>query len=204
MATENVGIPAPDADPVRVHEAATRLFAGLGYDGTTTDMIAEAAGVPREAVLEAGGCSGLYRRALERSSREQCAMLDEVAAGLAAGDDRLGIVLGRILDYHLDRRDVLAIWRHRRMLDAPDMADIEERYQQPIHQRLLAIVGPDVAQSEEFQLISVVFGWCLVGFATGGATRPDGTLLDPDDPHARTQFRSYMAELLARLRAPVT
>jgi AcrR family transcriptional regulator len=202
MGTEKAGTADPGADHARVREAATRLFAGRGYDGTTTDMIAEAAGVPAEAVLEAGGCSGLYRRTLERSSREQCAMLDEVAAGLAAGDDRLGIVLGRILDYHLDRRDVLAIWRQRRMLDAAETADIEERYQQPIMQRVLAIAGPDVAQSEEFQLITVVFGWCLVGFATGGATRPDGTLLDPDDPNARTQFRSYMAELLARLRAP--
>jgi AcrR family transcriptional regulator len=202
MSAEHAGDSAPGAaESARIRDAATRLFAGLGYDGTTTDMIADTAGVPREAVLEAGGRRELYRRILEHYCQEQCAILDGIAARFTEDDDRMAIVLEHLMDFYLEHRDLVAIWRQRRMLDAADMDDIERLYQEPIHRKVLAVLGPDIVQSPPFQLISVVVAWCLLGFTTGGAPRPDGTLLDPEDPQARALFRAYMLELLDKLRA---
>ena len=196
---------APDTDSndlARIEKAAIDLFGAHGYDGTTDEMIAETAGVPRQAVLDAGGRNSLYRRILEQCCREQCAILDDLAARLGAGDDRVATVFSRMLQYHVDRRDILVIWRERRRLDAAEMNDIEERYIQPVYQRMADIVGPETAESDEFHLLVIVFGWCLAGFTVGGATRPDGTVLDPEDEGARTEFRSFMEEILHRLRHP--
>ncbi|XVQ15707.1 TetR/AcrR family transcriptional regulator [Spirillospora sp. CA-255316] len=202
MSTEESGGPAPDtAESARIRNAAIRLFAGLGYDGTTTDMIADAAGVPRESVLAAGGRRGLYRQTLERYRQEQCSKLDELAAGFTEDDDRMAVMLEHLMDFYLEHLDLVAIWRQRRMMDAADMDDLEELYQFPIHQKVLAVLGPDVVESPEFQLIGLVFAWCLLGFTTGGAPRLDGTLLDPEDPQARALFRAHMVELLEKLRA---
>ncbi|MFC5747597.1 TetR/AcrR family transcriptional regulator [Actinomadura rugatobispora] len=202
MSTERSGDPAPDtAESARLRDAATRLFAVLGYDGTATEMIADAAGVPREQVVAAGGRSGLYRQALEEHCREQCLMLEEIGQGFRPGDDRMAIVLEHLMDFYLARQDLVAMWRQRRMMDAADMTDLEERYQYPIHQKVLAILGPDVVESPEYELIGVVFAWCLLGFTAGGAPRPDGSLLDPDDPRDRALFRSHMIELMEKLRS---
>jgi AcrR family transcriptional regulator len=197
-------IMSTEADP-RLTDAAARLFARLGYDGTTTEMLVNAAGVSRETVEEAGGRTGLYRRTLERSRDEQLVILDEIARGLTKADDRLDIVMTAILDYFLDnihRRDVLAIWRERWMMDAADLADIEENSLQPIRQKILSILGPDIAETREFRLISIAFALCLTGYVTGGAILPDGSHLNPDDPRDRMVFRSYMRELIEKLRRP--
>jgi len=201
MTTDRSDVPAPyTADADHIQRTATRLFAGLGYDGTTTEMIADAAGVSREAVLEAGGRHGLYRRTLEHHTRVQCAMLDELGAGFTDGDDRMAIVLQRLIDFYLDHLDLVAIWRQRRMMDAADMHDLEERYQYPVQHKVMEILGPDIVQDPRYQLFSVVFAWCLLGFTTGGAPRSDGTLMTPEDPGDQDLFRARMVELLETIR----
>jgi AcrR family transcriptional regulator len=191
----------------RLRDAAARLFATLGYDNTTTEMLINTAGVSREAVTRVGGRSGLYRDILERFCGEQCDMLDEVASGLTPGDDRLRIVLTSILDYHLNNmqhREVLAIWRQRWMMDAADLFDIESHCLQPIRQKVITILGPEIVETREFRLIIATFTLCLMGFATCGALDTEGSVLDPNDPRDRLAFRSYMCELLEKLRGGVT
>jgi hypothetical protein len=86
------------------------------------------------------------------------------------------------------------------MMDAADLPDIEERYQQPVYRKVLEILGPDITETEEFQLITVLFAWCLSGFTNGGAPLRDGTHLDPAEPQDRNLFRTYMTILLERVR----
>lgn len=74
------GVRDLEAGRDRVYLAALRLFARLGYDGTTTEMIAGASGVNRRDVVAAGGRTGPYRGILERFSRQRCRMLERAAA----------------------------------------------------------------------------------------------------------------------------
>ncbi|MBA9005416.1 TetR/AcrR family transcriptional regulator [Thermomonospora cellulosilytica] len=184
----------------RIHAAARRLFAQLGYDGTTTEMIADAAGVDRQEVVAAGGRAGLYRRVLERFHREQCEMLDRAAEEIPPDADRMRALMDRVLDFYLGHLEGLAIWQQRAMSDAADMTDLEELYRDPVHQRAVRILGADIADNAEFQMLFSVFGWCLSGFAVLGIPLPGGPALEPEDPHAQALFREYMTELLDRLR----
>ncbi|MWA01612.1 TetR family transcriptional regulator [Actinomadura sp. LD22] len=183
----------------RISNVAAHLFAELGYDNTTGEMIAEAAGVNREVVTAAGGRAALYRHALERFYRDERDMLDRVSTAPGAGKSRFSAALDHILDFYLDRREMIAIWQQRGLADASDMDDVEERYQVPSNERAAAILGPEVATGPRFQMIRNVFSWCLVSFIYRGLSPVDGPVLDPADPRARELFHEYMIELYERL-----
>ncbi|TNY35501.1 TetR/AcrR family transcriptional regulator [Thermomonospora catenispora] len=183
----------------QIYAAALRLFARLGYDGTTTEMIASAAGVDRGEVMAAGGRTGVYRGLLERFSQEQCRMLERVAAQIAPDADWRRALIDRALDFYLQHLEELAVWQQRALSDAADMTDLEQLYQEPIRRKAAQLLGGDPTNDPAFQMLFSVFTWCLAGFATRGISQPDGSTLGPGDPRAQAVFRGYMAELLERL-----
>ncbi|ROO86853.1 TetR family transcriptional regulator [Actinocorallia herbida] len=171
--------------------AALRLFASLGYDGTSTEMIAAAAGVRPGEVP--GGRSGAYHAILKRFQDEQLALYDEVPA--VHTDGGLHKVLDLFLDFYLDHRLELMIWQHRGLSDATDIAGAEEDYRSPVAHRLFEVVGELEKLPDPDMWISVVT-WSLTGFVSGGiiAELPGPTTAD--DLPARLRFRAFMHRLM--------
>lgn len=179
-------------EDTRVLAAARRLFAGLGYDGTTTEMIATAAGVPPSAVE--GGKAELYRAILEDFYTAQMKMFDEVEAGYKGGEGDLHRAVDMLLDFYLDHPEELAVWLYRGLLDAVDVADVDERFRRPLARRLFEIFDMLESIPDPETWISA-FSWCITGFLNGGIVARDTDPLTVDDPAARLRFRAFMHRL---------
>jgi AcrR family transcriptional regulator len=186
-----------DEAEARLMKTALQLFASLGYDGTTTDMLADAAGVTHEAVMRAGGRAGLYHAVMEHTNNELAEVTREALSRVSR--DRAG--LHRLFDYHMDfyfeHPESIFLWAHRALSDAADLTDVEERYGAPVYRLIAdAFEGTGLLNAtDEYRLATHISDWCLRGFIIGGVRRTDGTLVGPDDPHAREAFRAYMHRL---------
>ncbi|MDX6741120.1 TetR/AcrR family transcriptional regulator [Actinocorallia sp. A-T 12471] len=174
-----------------VLDVALRLFANLGYDGTTTEMIAAAAGVRPEEVP--GGRNGLYHAMLRRFQDQQLAVFDQVPEISAEGD--LHDVLDHLLDFYLDHRLELMVWQHRGLSDATDIAGAERDYRTPVTERLFEVVAALEKLPDPEMWISVVT-WSLTGFVSGGIITQDAEPADADDYRARRRFRAFMHKMM--------
>ncbi|WP_344593174.1 TetR/AcrR family transcriptional regulator [Actinomadura vinacea] len=185
----------------RLRKTALQLFASLGYDSTTTDMLVEAAGVDHGTVLKAGGKSGLYRATMEYTNDLLTRATREALARVKPDVDGLHQLVDYQLDFYFEHPEVLFLWAHRSLSDAADLTDIEERYSAPLHDLLEeAFDGTQLLDRTEYRLTANVFNWCLRGFMIGGVHLLDGSVLGPDDPGLRDAFRAYMHRLLDAMR----
>ncbi|ROO88697.1 TetR family transcriptional regulator [Actinocorallia herbida] len=183
----------PPPDPVIA--VALRLFAGIGYDAVTTQMIADAADVDLTEIHSRGGKAGIYERIIAEFFAAQNALFDELSDAYAHDADSARTFLARVLDFYLDNPEAMALWLHRRLNDAADLAEIDHRYRMPVFQRGAEIIGPELLSEPDLLMIGNVVTWSLYGFLNGGVALQDGTHLDPDDPEARRIFRAQMHRL---------
>lgn len=176
----------------RVLAAALRLFAGLGYDGTTTEMIAATAGVPASAV--AGRKSELYHEIFANFHRAQMDLLEEVEAFRSSAGD-LHRTLDMMVDFYLDHRQELTVWQYRGLSDAMDIADVDERFRLPVTRRLFEALD-SLEDLPDPDLWISAFTWCLTGFINGGiVSRYPGPPTTADDLAARRRFRAFLHDL---------
>lgn len=174
-----------------VLDVALRLFASLGYDGTSTEMIAAAAGVRPEEVP--GGRNGVYQAILKRFQDEQLALYEDVPAVHTEGG--LHKVLDLFLDFYLDHRLELQVWQHRGLADATDIIGAEEDYRTPVARRLFEVVGA-LEKLPDPDMWTSVFTWSLTGFVSGGIISPTSTIATADDLPARLRFRAFMHQMM--------
>ncbi|GAB2826520.1 hypothetical protein GCM10022221_25710 [Actinocorallia aurea] len=174
-----------------VLDVALRLFAGLGYDGTSTEMIAAAAGVGPDQVP--GGRNGAYEAILRRFRDQQMAMYEEVPGVYTEGG--LHGVLDLVLDFYLDHRLELRVWQYRGLEDATDVPWAEEDYRTPVARRLFEVVGSLEKLPDPDMWVSLVT-WSLTGFVSGGIISPRPGPTTPDDLPARLRFRAFMHRLM--------
>ncbi|MFI6518666.1 TetR/AcrR family transcriptional regulator [Spirillospora sp. NPDC050679] len=184
----------------RIIEAATRLFAARGYDGTSTRLIADAAGLNIATVAyHAGGKRDLYLAVMERAHEIERAALDEALAAFTPDAAGVRALVDRYLDFCVGHPEIPALWTRRWLSDAADMADLERRYARPLVERAAAAVaeaaGPDV--DVEYAVMTVI--WCTHGFGSGGVPGPDGARHGADDPAETARFRAHLHTLVARL-----
>ncbi|MFE3449044.1 TetR/AcrR family transcriptional regulator [Nonomuraea sp. NPDC059194] len=175
--------------------AATQLFAALGYDGTSTSQIAEAAGLDLATVnAHLGGKRELYLAVMERAHQGERAMLEQAIAETEGMElpDRIHRIADRYLDFFVDNPDVSALWLHRWLLDASDVTELERQYIRP----LLSLVGEVTGADTEMALWMVV--WCVNGFVRGGILDEEGRRRGADDRVALRRFRSCMHLVLHR------
>ncbi|MFD0660397.1 TetR/AcrR family transcriptional regulator [Thermocatellispora tengchongensis] len=127
-------------------QVATRLFAALGYDGTTTRQIAEAAGLNIATVsYHVGGKRELYLAVMENAHRVERAALESAIAEFSGRDTATLVhgIVDRYLDFCVAHRDVATLWMHRWLSDAADISDLEQRYTHPLATLVLeAVEGP--------------------------------------------------------------
>jgi AcrR family transcriptional regulator len=185
----------------RLLRTALQLFASVGYDGTTTEMLVDSAGVDHEAVARAGGKPGLYRSVMQSTSDALREATREALTTVTR--DRAG--LHQLLDCHLtfyfEHPQTQFLWTQRSLSDASDLTDIEERYGLPT-EGLIKDAFKDsglLTQADDYQMTIWVFAWCIRGFILGGVRRRDGEVVGLEDEQARTAFRTCMHRLLDAL-----
>ncbi|MGI5417716.1 TetR/AcrR family transcriptional regulator [Actinomadura luteofluorescens] len=187
----------------RVHEAATRLFAALGYDETNLRMIADAAGVPAAQVTGlVGGKRELYVAIMQSAYEDEYATLREAVDTTDSPRAALHRILDAYLDYHVSHPLIHAVWMHRWEADALDVRDLEDRYQRPLlrmcTRRIRGAVPPEV--DPYFVLSPMV--WCVYGFISSGVFARGHGMVSATDPTALAWFRSCMHLLMDRLTTP--
>ncbi|MGW4965564.1 TetR/AcrR family transcriptional regulator [Nonomuraea sp. NPDC004186] len=183
---------------------ATRLFAALGYDGTSTEQIAEAAGLDTAALSAHFPTKrGLYLTVMEEAHR----VLSEAIVARAdelrdTPPERRREALHRFVDGYIDlcaeHPEVPALWMHRWLSDASDI-DLEPLNAQPLTQRAIdsidAIAKPADADA---QFTTYTMIWCIHGFTLSGVLDGTGQRRNTDDPRTLRRFRAHMHQLLDR------
>ncbi|WP_018653115.1 TetR/AcrR family transcriptional regulator [Actinomadura flavalba] len=190
---------APDDAPAaRILAAATRLFAALGYDGTSTRQIADAAGLNIATVAyHAGGKRDLYLSVMERAHRLERAVLEDAVASFTPDAAGVRALLDAYIDFCVEHPEVPALWVHRWQSDAADIADLERRYARPLIDRAAAAVravAPDA--DAEYAVMTVV--WSTHGFCAGGVPGAGGRR-GPGSPGEVRRFRAHLHRVIARL-----
>nr|BFE38731.1 hypothetical protein GCM10010200_109820 [Actinomadura rugatobispora] len=192
----------PDRD--RVMGSAKRLFADLGYDQTTSEMIAQAAGVSSSFVsTELGGKRQVYEdvfRKIQTRSREWIEPNPE-DGGLPARA-RFHTFLDRLLDYILEEPDNAAMWRQRRMGDAADLRGIEEIYAKPQFDMILDFSRDAFRADVDLEMMIGTVVWTVDSFFFNGLPHGEG----PANPSAATvaRFRRHMHALVEPFLAEST
>ncbi|TDD46268.1 TetR/AcrR family transcriptional regulator [Nonomuraea terrae] len=181
-------------------KVATQLFAALGYDGTSTRQIADAAGLNIATVnYHVGGKRELYLAVMARAHLAEKAALDAALARLP-GDDPVAAIHRLIDDYLgfcVDNPEVPALWMHRWLSDARDITELEREYVQPLVTAVGAALRPTVEsglideQADlEYTMWTVI--WSVHGFAKGGVLDSDGRRRAAGDRAALRRFRAHL------------
>ncbi|GIN02774.1 TetR family transcriptional regulator [Planomonospora venezuelensis] len=184
---------------------ATRLFAALGYDGTSTRQIAEAAGLNIATVnYHVGGKRDLYLAVMERAHRAELGAVEAAVKELAAAPERdAAAAVHRLVDVYVDfcaeNPEIPALWMYRWLSDAADVTELERRYVQPLV-GLVSTAAGSLARpggaDVEYLIWSVI--WCTHGFTRGGVLDEAGDRRGPGDPRALRRFRAHLHQLVHR------
>ncbi|WP_242903380.1 TetR/AcrR family transcriptional regulator [Actinomadura terrae] len=179
----------------RVLDAATRLFAALGYDGTSTRMIAEAAGL--NIACYTGGKRDLYLAVMERAHVMERSALEAAVADMTP--DAAGVLglLDRYIDFCVAHPEIPALWMHRWLSDAADVAHLEALYVRPLMRMVTGAVDGLLGEGADVEYLAWTIVWCTHGFARGGVLDGDGRRHGIDDPHELARFRAHLRGLVA-------
>ncbi|MEV4251956.1 TetR/AcrR family transcriptional regulator [Spirillospora sp. NPDC049652] len=186
-----------DSARERIIEVATGLFAELGYDGTSTRLIAEATGLNIATVAyHVGNKRDLYLAVMERAHQKERAALEEVTARLAPDLDSVLRLLDHYIDFCAANPEIPALWVHRWQSDAADVAHLENAYVQPLIEMVGEAIGKVAGDDIDLEYVVWSVIWCTHGFARGGVLRDDGQRHRMDDPSALIRFRAHMRRMV--------
>ncbi|GAA3697283.1 TetR/AcrR family transcriptional regulator [Nonomuraea antimicrobica] len=198
--------PGESAQAGLILKVATQLFAALGYDGTSTRQIAEAAGLNIATVnYHVGGKRELYLAVMEAAHRAEKAALEAALARLPGDDPVAAIhrVADDYLDFCVDNPEVPALWMHRWLSDASDISELERQYVLPLMAAVTEALRPAVeagtirAEADlEYTVWTVI--WAVHGFAKGGVLDARGRRRGAGDRAALRRFRAHLHQSLHR------
>ncbi|MEV0588756.1 TetR/AcrR family transcriptional regulator [Nonomuraea sp. NPDC050310] len=195
-------------DP-QVIEAATRLFAAMGYDATSLEQVADASGRTAEDLRrEFGGKQELYLAVMERGFQAEqaafAACLEQVSCDTQEGCVR-GIhhLIDGYLDFAAEHPEVLALWLHRWLSDATDLTELERRYAEPLYSAALGILGPAqergfICADADLEYTWHTLMWMVHGFGQGGVPREHGNRSGFADPRSAQRFRLHLHRTIHR------
>ncbi|XVQ06384.1 TetR/AcrR family transcriptional regulator [Spirillospora sp. CA-255316] len=181
--------------PEPVRSAALRLFASLGYDSTTNESIAAAAGVSTEEIRKAGGRTGLYLAIVKDFFQGLNAVVDDAMKDFTPDATGAHMVVDRVLDYIFDNQLAMTVWQYRGLADAADMAELDKDLQQPWTRRMAETLGPPLINSADLEVLMSCYMWCSHGFFLGGILQKHGPPVGADNAEACIRYRSYMHRL---------
>ncbi|MEO5877675.1 MAG: TetR family transcriptional regulator [Streptosporangiaceae bacterium] len=195
----------PDTALERILVVATRLFASLGYDGTSTRLIADAVGLNVATVAyHAGGKRDLYLLVMERAHQAEHGALSAALTEFTPDPAGLHRLLDRYLDFCVARPEVPALWVHRWLSDASDLTQLEGMYAKPLVDTVgraieLAMKEMDHDPQTDLEFTLWSFVWCIHGFGLGGTLDEQGRRLGGQDAPSLTRFRAHLHQLADRL-----
>jgi AcrR family transcriptional regulator len=177
--------------------AAKRLFAGLGYDQTTSEMIARSAGVSAGFVNgECGGKQQIYRdifRNIDIQAQDVRSSL--LMESDRPGRERLHRLLDELFRYFEQDREAAAIWRQRSMGDAADLSDIEEDFAKPAFENVISVTGDAFRDDVDVELMMGTIIAATDSFFNGMIV-PLGVSGDEPDPAEIARFRRHIYALV--------
>ncbi|MFI6599637.1 TetR/AcrR family transcriptional regulator [Nonomuraea sp. NPDC050536] len=181
-------------------KAATQLFAALGYDGTSTRQIADAAGLNIATVsYHVGGKRELYLAVIERAHQAERAALEASLVRFPGAEPAVAIhrLIDDYLDFCVERPEVPALWMHRWLSDAGDLTELEKEYVQPLVAAVATALEPAVGAGAfdpdvdlEYAIWTVI--WCVHGFTKGGVLDAEGRRRAGGDRAALRRFRAHL------------
>lgn len=198
----NVGYMSADTDTDRIIDAATRLFAELGFDGTPLGLIADAAGVDTADISRlTGGKTDLYREVMRRATEEEKVYVSGAADGFSATRQGVGRLLDEYLDFYAAHPEYLGLWLHRRTGDAADTPDLEERYVRPRLGSIVQALREAVPEDVDLDLTIWTIPWLISGFLSQRASwTPDAEATrGPVSAEELERFRAFLHMLLQRM-----
>ncbi|WP_176993038.1 TetR/AcrR family transcriptional regulator [Nonomuraea jiangxiensis] len=193
-----------DGGRERILRAAIKLFAALGYDSTTIQLIGEAAGVePRTVGAHFPTKRELYLAVMREVNRLQATDVLAWADDLrTAPPEGKAAALRRLVDNYLDlclrHPEIPMLWMHRWMADASDIG-LDTVDVQPLTPYLidgLATVTDPADADAQFTTYTII--WCVHGFVLSGVLDRAARRSGSDDPGTLGRFREHMYELLVR------
>ncbi|MEV6971768.1 helix-turn-helix domain-containing protein [Hamadaea sp. NPDC051192] len=192
-------MPEVKASRDRVLEAATRLFAERGYDGTSTREIGRASGLNIATVAyHVGAKADLYREVMRHAYELEREALDSAIRDLRAERDPvLGVqvLVRRYLDFCLANPHVPALWMRRWLADAADVTGLEQEYAWP----LIDLVRDAIGINDDMTLWTVM--WSIHGFVQAGVLDADGKR-HVHDLATVDRYRAHLDTLVAKWMAP--
>ncbi|MFC4117650.1 TetR/AcrR family transcriptional regulator [Nonomuraea zeae] len=196
---------AEDGEREQILRVATRLFAALGYDSTSTQQIAEAAGLDVATVsAHFADKRELYLAVMAEAHRILAAVIEPCCDALrAASPEGKAEALYRFIDGYfevcLEYPEIPSLWMHRWLADASDISDLEAMSALPLTRYAVDAVATVAAPVDADPLfITYTMVWCIHGFSLSGVLDKTGRRRRLDDDAATARFRAHLHQLLAR------
>ncbi|MEV4174320.1 TetR/AcrR family transcriptional regulator [Nonomuraea sp. NPDC049709] len=196
---------SPEDGREPIVRAATRLFAALGYDGTSIAQIAESVGrEPADVHVHFATKREIYLEVMEQArSLLGCVVEERAGELLNAPPERRPEALHRFIDEYLDmcvaHPEAPALWMHRWLSDASDIAEVEAKSTQPLIQFAadsIATVARPAGGDPLHTTYTLI--WCIHGFALGGVLNGTGHRRGVEDLRQLGRFRAHMHLMLGR------
>ncbi|MEV5829473.1 helix-turn-helix domain-containing protein [Spirillospora sp. NPDC052242] len=185
-----------EASDERVRATATHLFAELGYDAVSTQMIADAADVAPDTVTDRhGGRRGLYLATFEQIAQRIGEHLDKVGEDFTPDAEGLFRMMDRYLHLCLEHPEVPKLWFHRWMSDASDVTGVEEEVGAPAQRTALAFFTQAIDPALDPEATMWTLVWAVHAYMLSGYPDASSHRRPPDDPETLQRFRRHLHRL---------
>lgn len=181
----------------RILMTAESLFAEIGYDETTLQMIADAVGLPLSFVTGEFGDKGhLYTAVMQgvRDRGEEVMKKHLESCGHDAAS--LHLLADSALDHFLQYPQDAALWMQLRMQDAADLADVGRRSSFSQLTRTLELMGGGLRQELDPVLVLETIFWSVQCFIRDGVFDETGFRVGREDPGTVDRFRRHLHQMV--------
>ncbi|ROO85972.1 TetR family transcriptional regulator [Actinocorallia herbida] len=179
----------PDEQVLR---AAVRLFAEIGYDATTLDMITQTAGpdAARSDLLREGKPE-IYRAVIEYFHDVEQRYFDRASQEVSRDVRGLHRLIDAALDFALSHPEINAVWEHRGLKDASDL-DFPDGAVPALESVLVRSPWAGVRADVDLRFVAWAVIWLIQGFVRTGLPDAAGNRRPADDGDALRAFHTEL------------
>ncbi len=203
---ERVQRPSADATRQRILTAALELFSERSFEGASTRLIAERAGVQQPLLsYHFGTKEELWRAAVGQLFEQLAAVLEVRAAGLRGVDDETvaRLVVAEFVRFSADHPQLHRIIMQECKSEGERLTWLVERHVRPLYDGALAMLEPLVATGRVRDLPPAHLYYLLTGaVATIFVLAPECRLLTGVDPVEEEEVERHVEAVLSMVFLP--